>query len=165
EDKNITHQDVEHIKKFQQEFHEIFSLLIKEKSHTKIKEEILNKAVNSSKSILGLLILIEENRFSFEYYAGSNIDIEEEMNRGIRDNLNYIQRWLTVNKKALLIENNRANIGFHLTETLNCKYLIILPCFLEDLLIGTVILGRENTAYTDQEAPILERLATLLAFA
>jgi signal transduction histidine kinase/CheY-like chemotaxis protein len=40
----------------------------------------------------------------------------------------------------------------------------VLPCFLEDLLIGVVILGRKNNIYTNQETVILERLSSLLGF-
>lgn len=160
-------EEPDHIVKFQQEFHEIFSLLVKEKSLTKLKDEIINRGIFSSKSIFGLLVLIEDNsRFTFEYYDADNyINNTEETNREIKDNLNYILRWLSLNKRALQIENIRANIGFHLTEEFNCKYLIVLPCFLEDLLIGVVVLGRNSIPYSDQEAAILERHASLLAFA
>lgn len=156
----------EHITEFQQEFHKIFSLLVVEKSLTKIKDEILNKAISSSKSTFGLLILIEDkNKYSFDYYdPDKHIENHSETNRSLKESLNYIQKWLSVNRKALLIENVRANIGFHLTEVLNCKYLIVLPCFLEDLLIGVVILGRKNNIYTNQETVILERLSSLLGF-
>jgi signal transduction histidine kinase/CheY-like chemotaxis protein len=158
--------DQEHIIKFQHEFHKIFSLLIKEKSLTKIKDEILSRGILFSKSIFGLLILIEDKyKFSFNYYdPEGHIENTDETNNNIKESLRYIQRWLLVNKKALLIENERTNIGFQLTGIFNCKYLIVLPCFFEDELIGLVILGRDTTLYTDKEAGILERLAVLLAF-
>jgi signal transduction histidine kinase/CheY-like chemotaxis protein len=156
-----------HIIDFQQQFHEILSLLVKEKSFAKITDEILNKAISSSRSLFGLLLLIEDkNKFSFHYYDPDKyIENPDETSRGLKDSLNYIQRWLSINKKALLIENVRTNIGYHLTEIFNCKYLIILPCFFEDTLIGTVMLGRKNNSYTSGETAILERLASLLAFA
>ncbi|OGU73246.1 MAG: hypothetical protein A2V93_02990 [Ignavibacteria bacterium RBG_16_34_14] len=155
-----------HIINFQQEFHEILSVLVKEKSFTKITDEILKKATSSSRSLFGLLLLIEDkNKFSFHYYDPDKyIEAPDETSRGLKDSLNYIQRWLSINKKALVIENVRANIGYHLTEIFNCKYLIILPCFFEDTLIGTVILGRKNNSYTTEETAILERLASLLTF-
>lgn len=157
----------DHINKFMQEFHSVFSLLIKEKSLVKIKDELLTKGISFSKSIFGLLIFIEaKNKFSFDYYDPNNhIENPDEANLGLKDNLNYIQRWLSVNKKALLIENLRTNIGFHLAEILNCKYLVVLPCFSEESLIGVVILGRKNEQYSEKEASILERLSSLLAFA
>jgi len=156
-----------HITSFQQEFHEILSLLVKEKSFARITDEILKKAISSSRSLFGLLLLIEDkNKFSFHYYDPDKyIENPDETSRGLKDNLNYIQRWLSINKKALVIENVRTNIGYHLTEIFNCKYLIILPCFFEDTLIGTVILGRKNNSYTSEEAAIFERLTSLLAFA
>ncbi|MDO8550652.1 MAG: response regulator [Ignavibacteria bacterium] len=152
---------------FQQEFHEILSLLVKEKSLTKIIDEILNKSISSSRSLFGLLLLIEDrNKFTFHYYDPDNyIENADETNRGLKDSLNYIQRWLSINKKALPIENVRTNIGFHLTEIFDCKYLVVLPCFFEDLLTGAVILGRKSNCYTEEETAILERLSTLLAFA
>ncbi len=157
----------EHITKFQEEFHSIFSLLVREKSLSKIKDEILNKAVSSSKSMFGLFVIVEDsNKYYFDYYDSKKyIENQEETSQGLKDNLSYIQRWLVVNKRALRIENVRTNIGFNLTELFNCKYLIVLPCFLEDLLTGIVILGRKNNSYSDRETEILERLSSLLAFA
>ena len=152
---------------FQQEFHEILSFLVKEKSLTKIIDEILNKSISSSRSLFGLLLLIEDkNKFTFHYYDPDNfIENTDETSRGLKDSLNYIQRWLSINKKALLIENVRTNIGFHLAEIFECRYLVVLPCFFEDLLIGTVILGRKINCYTEEETAILERFSSLLAFA
>lgn len=156
-----------HIINFHQEFHGILSLLINEKSLTKIIEEILNKSISSSGSLFGLLLLMEDkNKFTFHYYDPDKyIENPDEANRGLQDNLNYIQRWLTLNKKALPIENIKTNIGFHLTEIFDCKYLVILPCFFEELLIGIVVLGRMSNCYTKEETVILERLSSLLAFA
>ncbi len=151
---------------FQNQFHEILSLLIKEKSPKELADEVLHKSILSSSSLFGLLLLIEDkNKFSFQYYDPDGyIENPEETNRELKANFNYIQRWLTVNKKGLPIENIRSNIGFHLTEIFNSKYLIILPCFFEETLIGTVILGRNSRRYSEQETPILERLSSLLAF-
>ena len=127
----------------------------------------MNKSISSSRSLFGLLLLIEDkNKFTFHYYDPDNfIENTDETSRGLKDSLNYIQRWLSINKKALLIENVRTNIGFHLAEIFECRYLVVLPCFFEDLLIGTVILGRKINCYTEEETAILERFSSLLAFA
>ncbi len=152
---------------FQQEFNEILSFIVKEKSLTKITDEILNKSIVSSRSLFGLILLIEDkNKFSFHYYdPDKHIENPDEANRGLKDNLNYIQRWLSINKKTLFIENVKTNIGFHLTEIFDCKYLVVLPCFFEELMIGNIILGRKSKCYTSEETAILERLSSLLAFA
>lgn len=165
-DKVGTEVKQDYITSLQQEFNNIFPLLVKEKSLTRIKGEIINKAVVSSKSIFGLLILIEDkSKYSFEYFDPENhIENTEETNRDLKDNLGYIQKWLSINKKALVVENVRTNIGYQLSQIFNCSYLIALPCLIEDNLIGITILGRDSSSYSPQETLILERFASLLAF-
>ena len=154
------------ITNFHRDFHEILSILIKEKSFTKIADEILSKGITSSSSLFGLFLLIEEkNKFSFHYYDPDKfIENPEETNRELKDSLSFIRRWININKKALLIENVKTNIGFQLTEIFECKYLIVLPCFFEEALIGLVVLGRMKEKYSPDEIAILERLSSLLGF-
>lgn len=152
---------------FQKEFQEILTLLVKENTLSKIADGILNKIMGMSKSLFGLVLFIEEQKkFSFHYYDPEDyIENHNETYRDLKDSLNYIQRWLTVNKKALIVENVRANIGFQLTEIFNSKYLAVLPCFFEDSLIAVVFLGKNNPKYTLQETSVLEQFSSLLAFA
>ncbi len=152
---------------FQKEFQEILTLLVKENTLSKIADGILSKIIGISKSLFGLVLFIEEQKkFSFHYYDPENyIENHDETNRNLKDSLNYIEKWLTVNKRALQVENVRANIGFQLTEIFNSKYLTVLPCFFEDSLIAVVILGKNTAKYNLQETSVMEQFSSLLAFA
>lgn len=151
----------------QKEFQDILTMLVKESTISKITDEILNKCVKVSRSIFGVVLFIEDKRkFSFQYYDPNRyVENQNEIKRDIKDSLTYIQRWLTVNKRALLIENSRTNIGYHLTEIFNSRYLVVLPCFFEDSLIASAILGKNESRYTIPETNALEQFASLLAFA
>jgi signal transduction histidine kinase/CheY-like chemotaxis protein len=61
--------------------------------------------------------------------------------------------------------NNKNNIGFNLTEILSSESLIISPCFFEDQLLATIMVGKSKGTYSAFEINIVEQLSALLSFA
>lgn len=172
-DKSINEKKINQIdspktsSQFQKEFQDILTLLVRENTISKITDEILSKCLNLSQSLFGVVLYIEDKKkFSFHYYdPNKHVENQNETKRDIKDSLTYIQKWLSVNKRALLIENTRTNIGYHLTEIFDCEHLVVLPCFFEDSLIASVILGKKVSKYSSPETNAMEQFASLLAFA
>jgi signal transduction histidine kinase/CheY-like chemotaxis protein len=152
---------------FQKEIQNILTLLVKETSLSKISGEILNKCVTLSNSIFGVIIFIEDKKkYSFQYEDTSNhIGYKPETERAIQDNFSFIIKWLNLNKRSLQVRNVRGNIGFHLTGILRCESLGIFPCFFDDNLVASVLIGKRNESFNKTEINIIEQLCSLLAFA
>ena len=152
---------------FQKELQDILTLLIKETSIPSITNEILRKSLTLSNSMVGVVLFIEEKKkLSFHYFDPNNhIDNREEIERDLQDSFSFINKWLWLNKKPLLIENLRSNIGYHISEILRCEHVLVLPCFFEDTLEASIILGKKRKSYSRPEIKILEPFSSLLAFA
>ena len=154
-------------KQFQKELQDILALLVRETSLTGISDEILRKSLSLSNSLLGLVLFIEDKKkFSFHYFdPDSHIENRGEVERDLQDSFVFIKKWLGLNKKPLVIENLRSNIGYHITDILRCEHILVLPCFFEDRLEASIILGNKIKTYSQSGIKILEQFSSLLAFA
>lgn len=151
---------------FLEELEKLFVLLVKENSLPVISGQIISKATVLSKSDIGLVVYQNEgNKIEFEFYDPDNL-IPDKPNsqRAIRPDFTFISKWLRLNKKSLVAVNQRNNIGFNLTEILNCKSLLISPCFFEDNLLATIIVGRNKNVYSAFDKNIVEQLSPVLSF-
>jgi signal transduction histidine kinase/CheY-like chemotaxis protein len=154
-------------KDFQKEFQDILALLVKETSLQNITDEILRKGLSLGNSLFSCTLFIEDKKkFTFHYFDPNNhIENKEEIERDLKESFTFIKKWLGLNKKSLIIENQRSNIGYHLTEILQCNYVLVLPCFFDNTLKASVIIGNNSKQYLQPEINILEQFASLLAFA
>lgn len=152
---------------FQKDLQDILTLLVRETSLANITDEILGKSLGLSESLLGIALFIEDKKkLSFHYFdPGNHIENREEVERDLKDSFSFIKKWLILNKKPLIIENLRSNLGYHITEILHCDYIIVLPCFFEDTLEASIILGKKKKSYSQPVIKILEQFSSLLAFA
>ncbi|MEJ2617131.1 MAG: response regulator, partial [Ignavibacteriaceae bacterium] len=89
---------------------------------------------------------------------------EEEIKKEISVNYSFIIKWLNINKRSLSAFNKTHNIGFNLTRVLQSDALIISPCFFNNDLIATIILGGKED-YNPFEINHIEQFASLLSFA
>ena len=160
-------EQVERNISFLEELENLFVLLVKENSLKVISEQIISKATELSNSDFGFEVYQEEgNKCEFEFYdPNSLVKDKPNVEKAMRPDFTFISKWLRLNKKALLALNQQNNIGFNLTGILNCKSLIISPCFFEDNLIATIVVGRKNGVFTAFEKNIVEQLSPLLSFA
>jgi signal transduction histidine kinase/CheY-like chemotaxis protein len=150
------------------ELQQILTLLVKEKSLTNLTEEILKRSADISKSFFGLVVFLDENnkKFDFIFYdpnkeLSNKKDLEEET----RDNLPFINKWLDLNKRTLIVLNRQENIGYNLTQLFQCQSLAISPCFFDNSLLASIIVGKKNNFYDELEINYLEQFAALLSFA
>ncbi|MEJ2193724.1 MAG: hypothetical protein P8X73_02555 [Ignavibacteriaceae bacterium] len=100
---------------------------------------ILNCA-NISRSDLGIIIFHGKNdKSEFLFYDPENqINNKDDVEKSIASDFSFINKWLHLNKKSLLAQNQQNNLGFHLTEILKCESLIISPCFFEEDLLAKI---------------------------
>ena len=152
---------------FLNELEKLLVLLVKESSLENISQEILSKSVEISKSNFGLIVYQEDNdKYKFQFQNNDNfIRDEKETEKAIYSDFSFINKWLLLNKKSLLAVNHHNNIGFNLTEILNSESLIISPCFFEDQLLATIVVGKSKETYSAFEINIVEQLSALLSFA
>jgi signal transduction histidine kinase/CheY-like chemotaxis protein len=164
---NVDLNLVEQNSAFLSELEKLFVLLVKENSLDHISEQIISKSVEISTSNFGLIVYQDDNeKYEFQFHNINNfIKDEKEVEKTIRPDFSFINKWLLLNKKSLLALNNQNNIGFNLTNILNCESLIISPCFFEDQLLATIMVGKSKGIHSAFEINIVEQLSSLLSFA
>ncbi len=152
---------------FLNELEQLLVLLVKENSLEKISNQIIIKCTEISRSQVGvgifhnssdkndLLFHDPDNLIKNKSYAG----------KAIRSDFTFIKKWLHLNQKSLIAQNQQNNIGFNLTQTFKCESLIISPCFFEDNLLATIIVGKTTGGYSAFDINIVEQLSALLSFA
>lgn len=164
---NVNLELVERNIAFLSELEKLLVMLVKENSLEHISEQIVSKSAEISSSNFGLIVYKKDNeKYEFQFYNTNKfIKNEKEAKKAIQPDFAFINKWLLLNKKSLLALNHQNNIGFNLTEILNCESLIISPCFFEDKLLATIIVGKSKGTYTAFEINIVEQLSALLSFA
>jgi len=152
---------------FLNELEGLLVLLVKETSLDKISNQIILNCANISKSKFGVIIFHgnnDKNDFLF-YDPDDQIKNKSDAEKSIYSDFSFINKWLHLNKKSLIAQNQQNNIGFNLTGILNCESLIISPCFFEEDLLATILVGKTTGKYSAFEINIVEQLSALLSFA
>lgn len=151
---------------FQKELHDILSMLVKENSLALLSEEILNRCEKITDSKSGLILFYEDGK-NYEilfHDPGEHIKNKDDVEIEIKTSFSFITKWLTVNKKSLIITSTPNSIGFNLAHVLQCDYLLISPCFIQDKLLAAVLLGKKEKKYSHNELANIEQFSSLLAF-
>lgn len=151
---------------FQNEFGKTLNLLVKEKSLNTLTENIINSCIKVSSGNFGIVIFHNEGKDSAVVFVDEKgiLKNKNEIKKELKQNYSFIAKWLAKNKYSLLAENKQENIGFSLTKILNVKTALISPCFFDNSLIASVIIGGKNS-YETVEINYVEQLAALLSFA
>jgi len=153
---------------FPKELQQILTLLVKEKSLTNLTEEIIKRAADISKSNLGLVVFLDEDskKSDFLFYdPHKELTNKKELEKEIQGNLPFINKWLDLNKRSLLVLNRPENIGYNLTRLFQCQSMAVSPCFFDNSLIALIIVGKKKNYYDEIEINYLEQFAALLSFA
>jgi signal transduction histidine kinase/CheY-like chemotaxis protein len=151
---------------FQKELHDILNLLVKENSLTVLSKEILTRCKKITDSKSGFIVFYEEDK-KYEILFDETNDLipnKPEVEKELKASFSFITKWLTVNKKSLIITSTPNNIGFTLTHVLQSNYLLISPCFIQNKLLAAVILGKKENKYSHLEINNIEQLSSLLSF-
>ncbi len=154
-------------RRFPDELRQILTLMAKEKSMEDIAGEILIRCTQIDNSPFGIAILnIENKKYKYIFYDPSEkLPNKEEAKKVIENSLKYINKWLKVNKRSLLIKNSPESIGYSLSKALQINTALITPCFFEDNLLASIVIGKKDNFSGTAEINITEQFAALLAFA
>jgi signal transduction histidine kinase len=151
---------------FQKELQNIFSLLLKENSLKVITAELLKRCVSLSKGNFGLVVFHNDlNKYSFHYNEPEKIisnisDIEKEINA----NFSFLSKWFSLNKRSFVALNKSDNIGYNLARIFQSESLILSPCFFDNKLLATIIIGKFNEGFSPMEITNVEQFAAILSF-
>ena len=151
---------------FQKELQNTLSLLLKEKSLKVITEEFIKRCLSVSKGNFGLVVFHNDlNKYSFQYFDPEKIllnipDIEKEINASFP----FLSKWFSVNKRTLLALNISDNIGYNLVRVFQSHALILTPCFFDNKLLATIIVGKLSGGFSLLETTNIEQFAAILSF-
>ncbi len=152
---------------FQSELQSLLVLLVKEKSVDSIAEEILVRCIEVTNSDFGLIVFhdgteIKQFLYSDDKNIITNID---EVEKSIKHNSSFINKWLDINKRPLLALNHHNNIGYGLTQVFNCESLCISPCYFDNVLHAKILIGKKTGTYSSLDINDIEQFSILLSFA
>lgn len=152
---------------FQKELQSILAMLIKEKDVQSVAKDILTRCIDITNSDLGLVVFQDgEDIREYLYHDDkSPINNKEEVEKTIKSNSSFINKWLDINKRPLLALNHHNNIGFAITQVFDCDALCIAPCYSDNKLIGKIILGKKSGTYNSLDINDIEQFSILLSFA
>lgn len=152
---------------FQKELQSLLVLLVKEKSVDTIAEEILLRCLEITNSNFGIIVLQDGNEITKFIYSDESdfIPDKAEVEKSIKYNSSFINKWLDINKGPLLALNHHNNIGYGITQVLNCESLCISPCYFDNVLHAKILLGKKEGTYSSLDINEIEQFSTLLSFA
>jgi signal transduction histidine kinase/CheY-like chemotaxis protein len=152
---------------FQNDLQSLLVLLVREKSISSIAEEILSRCVNITNSDFGIIAFHSGKEVeNFIYIDPSNHIINKiEVEKSIKSNSSFINKWLEINKRPLLALNQHNNIGYGLAQVLNCESLCISPSYFVNDLIAKILVGKKNGTYSSLDIADIEQFSILLSFA
>ena len=151
---------------FRSELQKILTLMVKESSIDSLSTEILIKSANLAGGNFGMIVFLSNGSGTeFKYFDPNRIiKNKPEVEKTVNTNFKFITKWLELNKNSLVAFNEISNLGYNITSTLNCKSIVISPCFFDDQLIATLIIGKLDTIFSKDEVTLIEQFATLLSF-
>ena len=152
---------------FQNELQSLLVLLVKEKSISSIAIEILSRCINLTNSDFGLIAFHEGDETKTFLYQDSkgHISNKNEVEKSIKSNSSFINKWLEINRRPLLALNHHNNIGYGLTQVLNCESLCISPGYFDNDLISKIFVGKKSGTYSSLDIADIEQFSILLSFA
>jgi len=151
----------------QNELENILILMVKNYDLKIISEEILIRSEVLSKSDFSFVVFIQPNeKHEYQFY-NFNTEFGEQQNiiNEVNVDLSFINKWLNINKKTLLISNNNTGIGYNLSKFFNAGSIIITPCMFDKKLLANIINIKKTGSFSQREINYSEQFATLLSFA
>ena len=151
---------------FQNELQSILVLLVKEKSVENIAEEILIRCVDVTSSDFGVIAFHQDEDVQKFLYSDSSTLISDkgEVEKSIKYNSSFINKWLDINKRPLLALNHHNNIGYGLTQVFSCESLCISPCYFDNKLHAKILVGKRSGAFSSLDISDIEQFSILLSF-
>ncbi len=151
---------------FQKEMRDFLPFLLKEKSLKNLSGMILKRCATLSDSNFGFIYLIHDSKIEYTFFdPAEQFQTNQEIEKDITANFSFINKWIGINKRSLYVKNNPDNIGYNLTQLLNCSSLIISPCFFDSKLLASIVVAKKTGEYNAISVSSVEQFALLLAFA
>ena len=154
--------------RFINELQNIFTLLIKENSLSKLSNEILNKCVYLSKSYFGIIVYnnqSDKHKYDFIILDPSGyIQNFNYIKKDVESNFSFLNKWLKTNNKSLVGNKSPNSLASNLTKLLRADSVILSPCFFDKNHIATIIVGKTKGTYSSSEINIVDQFAALLSF-
>ncbi len=151
---------------FQKEMRDFLPFLLKEKSLKNLSTMILKRCATLSDSNFGFIYLIHDSKIEYTFFdPAEQFQTNQEIEKDITANFSFINKWIGINKRSLYVKNNPDNIGYNLTQLLNCSSLIISPCFFDSKLLASIVVAKKTGEYNAISVSSVEQFALLLAFA
>lgn len=152
---------------FQNELQSILVLLVKEKSVDNIAEEILIRCIDITNSDFGVIVFHHAEEVKKILYSDDSnlITNKIEVEKSIKYNSSFINKWLDLNKRPLLALNHHNNIGYGLTQVFNCESLCISPCYFDNILHAKILIGKKTGTFSSLDISDIEQFSILLSFA
>ena len=151
---------------FQNELQSILVLLVKEKSVENIAEEILIRCIDVTNSDFGVIVFHQKDEIkNFLYIDNTNLITDrDEVEKSIKYNSSFINKWLDLNKRPLLALNHHNNIGYGLTQVFKCESLCISPCYFDNTLHAKILIGKKSSTFSSLDISDIEQFSILLSF-
>jgi len=152
---------------FQDELQRLLVLLVKESSIDRVAEEILDRCKEISSGDFGLIAYYDNKEVKKILYNDNNsfISNREDVEKTIKSESAFINKWLENNKRPLLAINHYNNIGYGFTQVFNCESLCISPCYFDNVLHAKIFLGKKNGTFSSLDISAIEQFSVLLSFA
>lgn len=152
---------------FQKEMHDFILKAGNQNSVSILSDEILIRCERLTESKAGIILFYEDNKkYELHYHdVNEQIKATSDVDKEIRASLSFITKWLTVNKKSLVISSEPNSIGFNLANIMHSDYLLISPCFLNDKLVAAIILCKKDKKFSNNEVSYIEQFSALFAIA
>jgi signal transduction histidine kinase/CheY-like chemotaxis protein len=148
------------------EMQEILLLLAKEKTLNSFIRSFLERLVYSGGNEMGIVLLVNQNRADDIIIESGILSIDlNEAGQELKKDFRYLSRRFETNPKSYTGKKDPDNLAYNMTQYLNCERLIITPCYFDNTLNSTLILGKNGGEYDQEEIERMEQFATLLSFA
>ncbi|MCK7526600.1 MAG: ATP-binding protein [Ignavibacteriales bacterium] len=92
------------------------------------------------------------------------ISDRSEVEKSIKYNSSFINKWLDINKRPLLALNQHNNIGYGLTQVFDCESLCISPCYFDNKLHAKILVGKRSGSFSSLDISDIEQFSILLSF-
>ncbi|NWG28894.1 MAG: response regulator [Ignavibacteriaceae bacterium] len=156
-----------HYVDFQNELQDILMMMVKENSIDNLSEAILLKSIKSGDGDFGLIVFLNDSPGTKFKYSDPNdiITNKSEVEKTIQTDFKFITKWLEINKHSLTALNQSDNLGYNICSITGCHSILISPCFFDNKLIATLLVGKTKSNFTLESISLIEQFATMLAFA
>ena len=152
--------------RFQEELQNILTILVKENSLKVISEEILIRAVENCDGLFGVIYQNNQDKklSSTIYDPKNNLEHITDLEKEIKANLSFINKWFTTHSKPLIGTKKQDTIGHALNNLFHSSTILITPCKFDNKLLATLIIGKKEKDFSKFDIATTPQFASLLSF-